>query len=457
MKVLITGATGLIGKKLLDQLYRSGISDIRILTRNKNRTKTTLRYPVEIYEWNPSNLTIDSDVLLGVDCLIHLAGENIADGFWSKEKKERILNSRKKGCETLLKEMQRISHFPKKIIGASAIGIYGDRQDELLDSNSSKGSDFLANVCKEWESVFESVELPDTKLHFLRIGIVLSRDGGALEKMQIPFKAGIAGKLGDGKQYMSWIHIDDLVAQFIFLAQNDSRDKVFNGVSPNPVQNKLFTKSMGKVLKRPTLIPVPKFALKTILGDMAAIVLNGQRVLPKNFIKNGFEYKFKDINSALEDIFFYDKAGEKTLYRVQYIPKKKEEVFSFFSAETNLEKITPPYLNFKVLGKDTPEIQDGTTITYKLKLHGIPLKWKSLISEFKVNETFIDQQLSGPYKKWVHKHDFISTHHGCLITDFIVYKVPMGIIGRIIAGAYVRRDVVKIFKYRESVIGEVFK
>ena len=457
MKLLISGATGLVGTKLLDKLYREGYSDIRILTRNKERLKDKFPYPVEIYEWNPKKLYIDPEALKGVDCLINLAGESIADGRWSPEKKERILSSRTNSAKTLLNEMERSSHFPKKIISASAVGIYGNRANEELTESSSNGSGFLADVCRSWEETFRSIDKSNTKVYFLRIGIVLSKDGGALEKMQLPFKAGIAGVLGDGEQFMSWIHIDDLVSQIVFLMKGDYSEDTFNGVAPAPVTNYQFTKAMGKTLARPTLIPAPSFALKALLGEMAIIVLGSQRVIPSNFTKHSFKYQFTNLASALENIFSQDKKGERKLYRVQYIPKTKEEVFDFFSSEKNLEKITPPYLNFKVLGKDTPEIQEGTIINYELKLHGIPMRWKSLISNFEKNNTFIDQQLKGPYSKWVHQHDFISTHHGCLITDDIVYKVPLGLIGRIFAGAYVRNDVRKIFKYRQSVIGEVFK
>lgn len=454
-RILITGASGFLGQKLLLKLYKNGYQDINILTRNAEKTKKEIKYPVSVFEWDPKKDKIDSQAFEGVDIIYHLAGENVADGRWSEEKKKRILESRQLSSKLITREVNKLSTHPQKIISASAVGIYGDRGDELLDEGSEAGKGFLAEVCKQWESSFD--EVPNSvQKHFLRIGIVLSKDGGAIPKMEIPFKAGLGGKLGDGSQYMSWIHVDDLIDQFHFLAKTSSTKKVFNGVAPNPVTNKEFTKAIGKALGRPTIFTVPKFVLTTALGEMSNILLAGQKVEPKAFMDEDFEFKFKTIDQALENLFFLDLRGERKLFKVQYVSHPKNEVFKFFSDEFNLEKITPPLLSFKVLGKSTQKIQEGTIIDYKLKIHGIPIKWKSLIKNFIKNETFTDQQLRGPYAKWVHQHDFISVGHGTLMTDDIVYKVPLGLIGRIFAGAFVKRDVNKIFEFRQQVIGDIF-
>lgn len=454
-KILITGATGLVGQKLVKQLFLEGHTHINILTRDPITAQKSTNFPVSFYEWDLKKETIDKQAFENVDTVIHLAGENIADGRWSEQKKKRIIDSRVISSKLIAKSIKEMEKPPSKIISTSAIGYYGDCAGEELTEQSELGSGFLAEVCHLWEDAIKSAELScDT--YFIRIGMVISKDGGAISKMELPFKAGVAGKLGDGSQYMSWIHIDDLVSQFIYLLNNAPVERTFNAVSPNPVTNSEFTKTMGRILKRPTLIPAPKAILKLALGEMSDVLLNSQRVLPQNFIKNGFKFRFPDLEKALEEVFFYDLRGEKKLYKVQYVSHPRDKVFAFFKNEHNLEKITPPLLNFKVLGKNTEKIQEGTIIDYQLKLRGIPIRWKSLIKDFVQDETFTDQQLNGPYKKWVHTHGFISVNEGTLMTDNIIYKVPFGLLGRIIAGSYVARDVDKIFKYRQEIIGDVF-
>jgi hypothetical protein len=271
------------------------------------------------------------------------------------------------------------------------------------------------------------------------------------------FKAGIAGKMGSGLQYMSWIHIDDLVSQFIFLIENNGQKDVYNGTAPNPVNNIEFTKTLGSVLKRPTLFPIPATVLKVLFGDMSSILLNGQRVVPLEFQYEGFNFKYENLSEALKNLLIFNISGENVLKQYQWIDRPIDLVFNFFSNESNLEKITPPFLNFKILNKDTPEITTGTKINYRLKLHGIPLFWKSEISNFKKNKTFTDKQLSGPYKKWVHQHDFIICKQGTLIKDEVVYKLPLGFIGRLFAGYFVNKNVKNIFAYRKIVLGNQFK
>ncbi len=302
MKVLITGATGLIGTRLIKQLIADNISEINILTRNPQKTKKTFPLPVNPYAWDPAKGTIDQTAFENVDVVINLAGEGIADSRWDAEKKKRILDSRVNSTSLLIKTIKDLERKPKKLISASAIGFYGDRASEKLDANSPPGNDFLADVCKQWESLALNHNIPELKSHCLRIGFVLAKEGGALTKMLTPFKLGIGGPLGSGKQYMSWIHIQDLVRQFVFLVNNELTESIFNGVSPHPITNKKFTQILAKTLHRPALFPVPKLALKVVLGEMAEVVLAGQRVLPKNFQTHGFKYQFADLNTTLKDI-----------------------------------------------------------------------------------------------------------------------------------------------------------
>lgn len=453
MKILVTGATGLIGTKLLEELILQGYDDLRILTRNKKKAQSTLSFPVELYEWNPDIGSLEKGALENVDVIFHLAGENIADGRWSQKRKEQIQSSRVLSTKLLIQEIKKLKTPPRKFISSSAVGIYGSSlSDTLLSTKSDLGNDYLAEVCKEWEKMVFDHDIAAMKSHSIRTGVVLSHSGGALPKMLPAFLMGVAGKLGSGKQYMSWIHIDDLVNQFIFLIRNDGKIKAYNGVAPTPVTNQEFTDVLGKVISRPTIFPVPGFVLKAALGEMSDILLKGQRVTPNDFLDEGFTFKFPTIDVALKDLLKFSNNGEVVFKKFLWINKSIPEVFEFFADDKNLEKITPPYLNFKILGKNTDTISEGTLIDYKLKVHGIPLKWKTLITSYKKNQTFTDNQLKGPYSKWVHQHDFIPCKHGTLMKDEVVYKVPMGILGRIVAGPFVKKDVTSIFEYRNEII-----
>lgn len=450
MKILITGATGLVGLKLVETLFLKGHTDIRILSRNKENAKKKFQFPVELYEWNPSTNYIEPTALDNVNIVIHLAGENVAKGRWTHKKKKKILDSRTQGTNFLMESIQKAKTKPQKIIGASAIGIYGDRDDESLTEESLSGEGFLADVCKKWEDKIINFPIKEVQTHILRIGIILANNGGALEQMLPPFKSGAGGKIGNGKQFMSWVHIDDIIGQIIFLMDKDCSNKIYNGVSPLPVTNEFFTKTLGKVLKRPTLIPIPRFGLKILFGEMADMLLGSQKVLPKNLMTEGYIFLYEELEKALRNILKYDTKGEKVFTKYQWTEKPPKEVFNFFANEMNLEKITPPHLNFKVLSKSTDVIQEGTIIDYKLNLHGIPLSWKSKINTFKDQERFIDEQVKGPYSKWVHTHDFIPLNKGTVIKDEVVYKVPFGLLGYLVAGSFVRNDLRKIFNYRSD-------
>lgn len=456
MKILISGATGLVGTRLLEVLTLKGFDDLRVLTRNKDKTKNSIPFPVEFFNWNPEKNYLEEGALDNVDVIIHLAGENIADGRWVASKKKRILESRQVGSELLISEIKKLPRPPKKFISSSAVGIYGDTKDREVTTASPHASDFLATVCEIWESTVLNHGVQGMKAHCLRTGVVLAAQGGALQKMLPAFYAGVAGRLGSGKQYMSWIHIDDLVNQFIFLIENEGQSHIYNATAPNPLTNKEFTKILGAAIKRPTLFPVPGIALKILFGEMSDILLKGQRAIPAEFLKEGFKFKFGNVKDALVDILKFSSNGETVLKKYQWINKPVVNVFKFFSDQNNLEQITPPYLNFKVLGRDTDQIKQGTHINYKLKIHGIPFKWKTEISSFVENKTFTDIQLKGPYAKWVHQHDFIPCKQGTLIRDEVVYKVPMGMIGKLFAGYFVKRDVQHIFKYRSKVLEKQF-
>ncbi len=447
MKILITGATGLVGTRLVEKLLEKGYHHICALTRNKKSKK--LNPLVTWYEWDIEQSKIEENALKEVDIIFNLAGENIADGRWSDKKKNRILKSRTEGPKLIWEKLKEHGQTPRKFISASAVGIYGNREGEFLNEESSFGDDFLANVCKAWEEAVTRDALSETQIHFLRTGVVLSDREGALKKMLPAFQAGIAGKLGSGKQYMSWIHLDDLVDQYIYLMENDIHEAAFNAVAPEAVTNLVFTKALGKVLHRPTLFPVPAFALKTLFGEMSCVLLEGQNVTPKRFIEAGFKFNYPLIDDALENLLKKKNENIKELLRYQYIDRPIEEIFNFFSDGRNLESLTPDSMGFRMTKMSTSSIEKGTLIDYKLKVHGIPLKWQAKILDFKENHYFIDEQIKGPYKKWIHRHEFIQAKDGgTIIKDHVRYVVPLGFLGKVIAGPFIEKDIHQIFKYR---------
>lgn len=456
MKILIAGASGFIGSKLVETLFLRGYDDIRLLSRSSYSLKSKCPFPVEVFEWNPEAGKIQESALTGVDVIINLSGENVAGGLWSKSRKEKIHLSRISSTSLLVSEIKKMERPPLKFISSSAIGIYGDRGEEELTEASSLGEGFLANVCIEWEKLSLNHGIDGIQSTVIRTGVVLGSGGGALKKMLIPFQLGLGGNLGNGDQIMSWIHLDDLVGQFIFLIEGKNTAGIYNGVSPSPVSNKQFTKMLGKILKRLTPFHVPSFVLRNVLGEMSQILLASQKIIPKKFLKEGYSFLYPSLENALSEILQNVSQSEEVIRKYQWINCDVSQVFPFFSNEKNLELITPSFLSFKVLGKDTPTVRQGTAIEYSLKMRGISFKWKSLINKFEDKKSFTDTQINGPYKKWVHTHQFIPVKKGTLIKDEIVYKLPLGIIGKFFAGKLVANDLKRVFDFRYEKIKEIF-
>ena len=280
MKILLSGSSGLIGSALKSSLINEG-HEVLPLSRDFNQS-------------------ID---FTNVDVVIHLAGENIAQGRWTKEKKAEIKNSRINNTRLLSEQIAASNHKPSLFISSSATGFYGDRLDSILDEQSSSGSGFLPEVCVEWEQSTQPAEQAGVRTVHIRTGIVLSKKGGALKKMLPPFQMGGGGILGSGNQYMSWISLEDEIRAISFIIHNSNIVGPVNLTAPNPVNNKEFTKVLGKVLKRPTIVPLPGFAAKLIFGEMAdAILLTGNRVLPNKLIEAGFKFNHETLEIALKNV-----------------------------------------------------------------------------------------------------------------------------------------------------------
>jgi len=294
--VLISGGSGMIGKKLSALLKGEGY-EVAILSRSGNNDGNSFR-------WDIKNNSMDDQALEFADHIIHLAGAGIADKKWSSKRKKEIMDSRVESSKLLFHKLQSHEHRVRTFISASAVGIYGnERKDELLNEESLAGNDFLAQVTKEWESAVIPIADLGIRTTLIRIGVVLSPDGGALSKLVLPIKWGAGAPLGSGQQYMSWVHHADLANIFLFVLKNETLDGIFNAVAPNPVTNREITRAIAKVLNRLLFLPnVPAIVLKLMLGEMATIVLGGNRVSSSKIENVGFSFKYPEISAALDDM-----------------------------------------------------------------------------------------------------------------------------------------------------------
>ena len=293
MKVLITGASGLIGTELQKSFEAKGY-DMLLASRKDPTDDQHIQWDIEAGFSDPEKLE-------GIDSVVHLAGESISGLRWTEEKKKAIRESRVLGTRSVVDAISGLKQKPKVFIASSAIGFYGERGDEAVTESSAAGKNFLADVCKEWEAESRRAEDAGVRTVLLRTGIVLSKDGGALGTMLLPFKLGVGGVIGSGKQWMSWISMDDHIAAINFAIENENLRGAVNSVSPNPVTNEEFTKTLGEVLYRPTILPLPEFAVSMIFGEMGdALLLSSTNVLPKRLEDAGFEFKFPRLKPAIE-------------------------------------------------------------------------------------------------------------------------------------------------------------
>jgi len=298
-KIAVTGATGLIGKKLINSLIENGY-EVTVFSRDIDKAKSVLPEVEDFVEWNYKNPEQWKSKLENSFAVIHLAGVNLFAKRWDQKFKKDILESRQLSTKNLVDAIKQCKNKPEIFISASGIGFYGDRNDELLNENSSSGKDFVANVCKAWE--FESQELDSVNIRNVQIrtGLVLSTEDGALKQMLPAFKFFVGGPLGNGKQWSSWLHIDDIVGIYLQALENNFLSGPLNAVSPNPVRMKEFAKTLGKVLHRPSLFPVPEIILQLVVGEAAEVVTASQKVIPDKLIKSGYKFKFTKLEDALK-------------------------------------------------------------------------------------------------------------------------------------------------------------
>lgn len=296
MNILISGSTGMIGSALIE-----------ILKNQNHRVTRLVRSPLQSSEqtvqWNPAAGTLNAKELEGCDAVVHLAGESIAASRWTEAQKAKIRDSRVQGTKLLSETLTQLAKPPKVLVCASAIGYYGNRGDTILREDSGVGTGFLANICQEWESAADPAKKKGIRVVPVRTGIVLSPKGGALAKMLLPFKLGVGGIMGNGRQYWSWISLDDVIGAFHHALTNENVNGAVNAVAPRAVTNAEFTKTFGKVLSRPTIFPLPGFAARLVLGEMADdLLLSSARIEPARLLASGYKFKHPELEGALRDL-----------------------------------------------------------------------------------------------------------------------------------------------------------
>ena len=442
-----------------------------VLSRRPDQARRDLPFPAEVFAWEEAGEPPPS-ALENIEAVVHLAGEPVAGGRWTAARKARIRDSRVLGTDLLVKSIARspsARRSLKTFVMSSAVGFYGDRGDDPVDESSAPGEGFLAEVCVAWEEAgFALAREPGfegVRIAAVRTGVVLAREGGALPKLLPTFARGMGGKVGSGQQWMSWIHLDDIVGLYLFALESGSGplssvSGPLNGVSPHPSRNEGFSLALAKAVGKSLLLPLPEAVVRAALGEMSTVLLTGAKASARKAEGLGYVFRFPDLAPALADLCAPERDGDRQLTSEQWVPRPVDDVFRFFSDAGNLEALTPPFLSFSMDATKNNEaslpMREGTLIDYRLSVHGVPLRWQSRIEEWVPGRRFVDEQTKGPYAKWRHTHEFKALGGGTLLSDRVRYRLPLGGLGSALAGWKVDADVQAIFDFRRQKISELF-
>jgi uncharacterized protein len=458
MRVFVTGATGFIGRALVPRLQRDGHTVI-VWTRSAARARARLGADVEIVT-GPLGGPAAIGALQGCEGVVNLAGEPILGQRWSRTRRAQLESSRVQLTEQLVDAMAAAGVRRTVLVSGSAVGYYGDRGDEILSESSPHGNDYLAELCIRWEWAARKAENLGARVVLLRTGVVFGREGGALAQMLPPFRLGVGGPIGSGRQYVPWIHLHDLVS-VIATALTDARYwGPVNGVAPEPVTARDVAYAIGGALHRPAALPVPAVALRTIFGEAAVVLLASQRVEPRELTACGFDWEFPSLGAALDDILD-DRAvsivhrgasdGRYELRVKAIVNAPLDRTFAFFSKADNLGLLTPASMKFAIEGA-APAMATGTVIDYRIAIGPMPLSWRTRIAEWEPGRSFVDVQDKGPYTLWRHRHAFEDDGGRTVMEDRVLYTPPLGPLGRIANRLFIAPELRRIFQYRRDII-----
>jgi uncharacterized protein len=458
MRVFVTGATGFIGRALVPRLQRDGHT-IVAWTRSATRARALLGAEVEIVTGALGGRPA-VEALGSSEGIVNLAGEPIVGKRWTAARRERLEQSRVGLTEQLVDAMAAAVPRRRVLVSGSAVGYYGDRGNESLTESSAHGDDFLANLCIRWESAARKAENLGARVVLLRTGVVLGRAGGALARMLPPFRVGAGGPIGSGRQYFPWIHLHDLVAIIAATLTDSSYRGPFNAVAPEQATARDFVLALGHALNRPAALPVPAIVLKLIFGEAAIVVLASQRVEPRELMARRFDWEFRRLDAALDDVL-HDRVativhrgendGGYELRAKAVVNAPVDQTFAFFSKAENLGLLTPAAMKFAIDGI-APAMETGSVIDYQIALGPVPVRWRTRIAGWESGRSFVDIQEEGPYKHWRHRHAFQEEGARTVMDDQVLYTPPFGPLGRIAHWLFIAPALRRIFQYRSDVI-----
>lgn len=448
MKVFLTGATGFLGRALTLALAREGHSVVAWV-RSEARARACLGDQAELLRMEPEDARLRA-TLEGCDAVVNLAGEPILSR-WTARRRAALRSSRVDLTARLVAALEGLSRRPRVLVSGSAVGFFGDRGDAPLDESSAAGSGFLPDLCADWESAARRAESLGLRVVMVRTGVVLGLDGGALVSMLPPFRFGLGGRLGAGRQVMPWIHVEDWV-RCVTLALRDERvSGPLVATAPEPVTNREFTRQLARAVGKSAPFPVPGFALRVLFGGAASILLESQRALPTRLGALGFRHAFPTLESALRDLLVDGRARITRVDRATvpssstYLNTKGPayelaagsevavplaETFRFFSAPENLGLLTPRAMALAIVARSGPP-STGSTIDYRLRIGPLPLGWRTRFEAWTPPERFVDVQERGPYGCWWHEHRFEARDGHTRMSDRVLYRPPLGPLGRL--------------------------
>lgn len=457
MDVLLTGATGFIGRALTLRLLRDG-HRVVAWVRSAERARAVLGGAVELVEATEPTLAVHRSVR-SADAVVHLAGAGVFDGRWSARRKHELAASRVELTRSIV-DAFATPRGPRVLVSASAVGYYGVRPAGTVTESSPAGDDFLAQLCAAWEREALRAEQHGARVAVIRTGVVLGRGGGALARMLPPFRAGVGGRLARGDQPVPWIQLADAVEVFARAVTDDAMRGPINAVAPNPVTNRELTRALARAVRRPAIVPVPAVALRAAFGEAASMLTGGQRVAPDALRARGFRFRFPTLVPALANLVGDDAASVArsgrgyVLRQTTVIDAPVAQVFAFFSDPANLGALTPPSLSFR-LARAPARLAAGATIDYTLRLGPLPLAWRSELEVWEPGVRFVDVQRRGPYRAWSHEHRFDvdpADPQRTVMRDVVRYEVPLGWVGRLLHRLAVGRTLRALFAHRADAI-----
>jgi hypothetical protein len=472
MKIVVSGATGFVGRALLLHLRGLG-HELTAWVRDVARAEGELGPDVTCVAARDER----GRAVLAADAVIHLAGAPIVGPRWSAARKAELHASRVDTAAILVAAMRARPRPLPVFVSASAVGYYGDRGDATLSEDAAPGEGFAATLCQAWEEAARAAGPAATRIVCARIGIVLGRHGGALASLGRVTRLGLGGPIAGGAQWVPWIHLDDVVGALAHALVTPSVAGPINLVAPLPVRQRDLARALGRALHRPAFAPAPRLALRAILGEAATVLLASQRAIPTALLASGYRFAFPALDGALDDLVRNDhgvairrlRRGEAPTSdylarrRPRYVlvartvlPCPLAEVMPFFAAAENLQLLTPPSLRFAIMTPRPIAMRAGAVIDYRIKLSGVPMTWRTVIERWAPAEigaaSFVDAQHRGPYRCWWHEHHFRADGDRTIMEDVVYYAPPLGPLGAIANALFVAGQLRDIFAYRASAV-----